>query len=220
MRAASAAKRIISTAPTAKFGATKSCDPAPARAAEVVQLRRSRPDVPTMLGTPCSRQARMLPTATSGRVKWTVASSLGPRPRRRSRSPDLVSGLLERGRQTSPPSPGVRGGRPSRRGSGEQLGLDPPHRVAEPLLARADPGSRELLGREQDAGELGHGIGRTASISAAIRSIESSSVSVISDFPSRLIRFDVDSIESRMRPFRFSFARSSSPLRNSLRRPR
>src|SRR5439155_3292466 len=54
----------------------------------------------------------------------------------------------------------------------------------------------------------------TASISAAMRSIESSSVSVISDFPSRLIRFDVASIESRMRPFRFSFARSSSPLRS------
>ena len=30
---------------------------------------------------------------------------------------------------------------------------------------------------------------------------------MISDLPSRLIRFDVDSIESMMRPFRFSFAR-------------
>jgi hypothetical protein len=37
---------------------------------------------------------------------------------------------------------------------------------------------------------------------------------VISDLPSRLIRFDVDSIESRIRPLRFSFARSSSPLRS------
>ena len=46
-----------------------------------------------------------------------------------------------------------------------------------------------------------------------IRSSESSSVSVISDRPSRLIRFEVDSIESAIRPFRFSFARSSSRSR-------
>ena len=50
----------------------------------------------------------------------------------------------------------------------------------------------------------------TASISATIRSSDRSSESVISDLPSRFIRVDVDSIESRMRPFRFSFARSSS----------
>ena len=39
-------------------------------------------------------------------------------------------------------------------------------------------------------------------------------MSLISDLPSRLIRFDVDSIESMIRPLRFSFARSSSPLRS------
>ena len=39
-----------------------------------------------------------------------------------------------------------------------------------------------------------------------IRSNESSSLFVISDFPSLVIRFDVDSIESMIRPFRFSFA--------------
>ena len=53
----------------------------------------------------------------------------------------------------------------------------------------------------------------TASISAMIRSNVRSSVSEISDLPSRLIRFDVDSIESMIRPLRFSFARSSSPVR-------
>ena len=52
--------------------------------------------------------------------------------------------------------------------------------------------------------------GSTASISAMIRSIESSSVSVISDFPSRLMRVEVDSIESMIRPLRFSLARWSS----------
>ncbi len=43
-----------------------------------------------------------------------------------------------------------------------------------------------------------------------MRSSDSSSESVISDLPSRFMRVEVDSIESRMRPFRFSFARSSS----------
>ena len=39
-------------------------------------------------------------------------------------------------------------------------------------------------------------------------------MSPISDLPSRLIRFDVDSIESVIRPLRLSFARSSSPARS------
>ena len=51
------------------------------------------------------------------------------------------------------------------------------------------------------------------SISAKIRSNVSSSVSVITDLPSRLIRFDVDSIESMILPLRLSCARSSSPGR-------
>jgi hypothetical protein len=54
----------------------------------------------------------------------------------------------------------------------------------------------------------------TASISAKIRSKVRSSVSEMSDLPSRLIRFDVDSIESMIRPLRLSFARSSSPVRS------
>src|SRR5205807_2248679 len=54
----------------------------------------------------------------------------------------------------------------------------------------------------------------TASISAKIRSNVRSSVSEISDLPSRLIRLEVDSIDSMIRPFRLSFARSSSPARN------
>ena len=53
-----------------------------------------------------------------------------------------------------------------------------------------------------------------------ISSSDSSSVSVTSDLPSRLIRFEVDSIESGIRPFRFSFARSSSPGRRCPRRCR
>src|SRR5205823_448202 len=44
--------------------------------------------------------------------------------------------------------------------------------------------------------------GSTASISAMIRSNERSSVFVMSDFPSLVIRFDVDSMESMIRPFK------------------
>ena len=43
-----------------------------------------------------------------------------------------------------------------------------------------------------------------------IRSNESSSVSVISDLPRRVMRFEVDSMESMIRPLRFSFARAIS----------
>ena len=53
----------------------------------------------------------------------------------------------------------------------------------------------------------------TDSTRSTSSSSESRSVSVISDLPSRLIRFEVDSMESSIRPFRFSFARSSSPGR-------
>ena len=37
---------------------------------------------------------------------------------------------------------------------------------------------------------------------------------MMSDLPSRLMRFDVDSIESMIRPLMLSFARASSPFRN------
>src|SRR4051794_11567065 len=50
----------------------------------------------------------------------------------------------------------------------------------------------------------------TASISASMRSRSRSSLSVMSDLPSRLIRVDVSSIESMILPLRFSFARASS----------
>ena len=87
------------------------------------------------------------------------------------------------------------------------------HSLEEALLARPDPGGRELLGREQQRGEPATASGGTASTSAMIRSNESSSVSVISDLPSRLIRFEVDSVESMIRPLMLSFARSSSASR-------
>src|SRR6266508_2591757 len=50
----------------------------------------------------------------------------------------------------------------------------------------------------------------TASISARMRSSERSSLSVMRDFPSRLIRFEVSSMDSMIRPLRFSFARVTS----------
>jgi hypothetical protein len=77
--------------------------------------------------------------------------------------------------------------------------MHPLDRLVEAFLARADPGDGQPLRLEQERRQLGDR-----------RRGESSSVSVISERPSRLIRFDVDSIERTMRPFMFSFARSSS----------
>ena len=75
------------------------------------------------------------------------------------------------------------------------------------------PAAESRAGSSSTPASSASATGSTASISAMIRSSESSSVSVISERPSRLIRFDVDSIESAIRPFRFSFARSSSRSR-------
>ena len=76
------------------------------------------------------------------------------------------------------------------------------------------PAAESFSGASRIPASSASASGSTASISAMIRSIESSSVSVITDLPRRLIRFDVDSIESMIRPFRFSFARCSSSGRS------
>ena len=75
------------------------------------------------------------------------------------------------------------------------------------------PAAESRSSRSRSAASAATSSAVTASMRSMISSSESSSVSVISDFPSRLIRFEVDSIESSIRPFRFSFARSSSPGR-------
>src|SRR5690348_12082673 len=70
--AASRAKRIISTAPVEKFGATKSRSPR--SAARSCSGRGSQPVVPTTHDTPCSSAARAFAGAASGVVKSTHAS--------------------------------------------------------------------------------------------------------------------------------------------------
>src|SRR5207302_2856071 len=72
------------------------------------------------------------------------------------------------------------------------------------------PDTESRSGRSSNEASSPIASASTASISAMIRSKPSSSVSVTTDLPSRVIRFEVDSIESMIRPFRFSFARSSS----------
>jgi hypothetical protein len=60
-RDASAAKRIISTAPIAKFGAAKTLPGAPATAARSASM--SHPVVPITTCTPAAAATRALPTA-------------------------------------------------------------------------------------------------------------------------------------------------------------
>src|SRR5581483_5418665 len=72
-RDASAAKRIISTAPIAKFGATKTGSPA-ARAGPSTAAG-SQPVVPTTQGSPASSARSTFGTAAAGAVKSTIASA-------------------------------------------------------------------------------------------------------------------------------------------------
>ena len=80
-RDASAAKRIISTAPTAKFGAiTALAGPASASARSSSICSGVRPVVPMTACTPAASAARALAKTASGRVKSTSTS--GPAPAR------------------------------------------------------------------------------------------------------------------------------------------
>ena len=72
--AASAAKRIISTAPIEKFGATKTGTPRSFASASTRSRSDSQPVVPTTTGSPRSSAASMFPTTASGWVKSTAAS--------------------------------------------------------------------------------------------------------------------------------------------------
>jgi hypothetical protein len=83
-------------------------------------------------------------------------------------------------------------------------------RLAEPLRIGADACGRESLRREQLARERRNRLGVDRVDLGADTVERQDSVSVSTDFPSRLARFEVDSIESMIRPFRFSLARASS----------
>ena len=80
--AASAAKRIISTAPMAKFGAMKTL-PA-ARAAAARSGSGSKPVVPMTTWTPAARHSSALACAVAGCVKSTTTSALAQARRRAS----------------------------------------------------------------------------------------------------------------------------------------
>ena len=150
-RAASAAKRIISTAPSAKFGARKHgtrCS----RASRVELLGASsearRPDHARHAGR--ERRDRVRRARPSGAVKSTAASKPSastdlPRPRRRSpRAPRARAAPI----RTAPTLPSVPKSRILMRRA-HRAGIDPLDRGAEALLARADARRREPLRREQ-----------------------------------------------------------------------
>ena len=142
-RAASAAKRIISTAPIAKFGARKTGNAAlRASALAHARSRSAQPVVPTTHGTPAlERSARRSPTTASGRVKSTAASA--PRASsRRSRRQHLVPGRLERRaehRADLPPA----AEQDDLHAAAASPGWTRSTRLEEALLARPDPRRRD-----------------------------------------------------------------------------
>ena len=88
--AACAAKRIISTAPTAKFGATTTPTAGASASHDPTWASRSgdMPLVPTTTWMPCSTQNRTLSITASGRVRSTAtwAPGVGQRAAARRRS--------------------------------------------------------------------------------------------------------------------------------------
>jgi len=72
-RAASSAKRIISTAPSAKFGAWKHASPRSRASAST--LLWSKPDVPITHGTPRASAAPTFASTASGVVKSIITSA-------------------------------------------------------------------------------------------------------------------------------------------------
>src|SRR3954447_16176128 len=92
--AACVAKRIISTAPIAKFATTAT--PMPGLAASRPRMAArccSTPLVPTTTCTPCSTQNATLPSTASGRVRSTATSAPA--------SVSVVSGSADPTRATS-----------------------------------------------------------------------------------------------------------------------
>ena len=173
--------------------------------------------MPTTQETPCSSAARTFAGAASGVVKSTAASQppsvglvaeLDPA--------HLVPGRLQPRRTTAPPSfpsapkNAIFTPQPARPASV----LARPTAARNRVLVGPDAGRGEPLRRQQRRGELGELVGLDRLDLRHDRSSVRSSVSVTSDFPSRLIRFEVDSSERTIRPLRLSFARSSSPLRS------
>ena len=106
-RAASAAKRMASTAPIAKFGAWKIAMPA-SRADASKRARRaaSMPVVPSTSGTPLARHALTLDSRRSGRVKsHTTSGCVASSAVSRSPKPSPPAARLGAMRATSSRSP-------------------------------------------------------------------------------------------------------------------
>ena len=147
--------------------------------------------MPTTQGTPASRRPRCSPRPASGRVKSTVdvglhggspheLVSLPPRAPAPAREPTLPPRPYEQDLHAAAGSgsPGCTGSTAARNRS--SLG---------PIAGRG-----ELLRREQHAGELGHAR-RLHGVDLRDHAVEREQLlSVMSDLPSLLMRFDVDSM--------------------------
>src|SRR6266511_4348880 len=166
--AASRAKRIIKTAPSAKFGAWK--HPTPASRASSSMRAWSKPVVPMTQGSPGSTAAVTFGSTASGAVKSTIASASWSS----TSSCPATSSAGARTRPTLPPRPlrtificrAKRGHklRPAEnarhfsrlsRSARERGRIDSSRGPAEYPRAWPDPGDRQLLRREQQPGELG-----------------------------------------------------------------
>src|SRR4051794_8337192 len=152
-RAASSAKRIIRTAPRAKFGAWKQASSRSRASASI--FSSSKLVVPITHGTPRSSAAATFASTASGVVKSIIASA-------ESRSTSSWPACSRAGARTWPTLPP----RPKRvtfiyrprrwrsRSPGQDARVDPPCRTPKDALVGADAGDRQLLGREQKPGEL------------------------------------------------------------------
>ena len=203
-RAASAAKRIISTAPIAKFGATNTLARRPSRGlAQLVEVEAGRPDHDVHAGRERTRSA--LATPVSGSVKSTthvgVAEHVRERraERRVGAADELhVLGALDRRADGLPHAPrGAGDGDADHAAASGAVGAGRDRRlaaaVAEARPRRARSGDRQPLGREQLVGQRARSSSVTASIRSIISSTERIGSSRAAEAPSRFMRAPVDS---------------------------
>ena len=217
-RDASAAKRIISTAPIAKFGATNALALARLGAA-ARSASTSKPVVPITTWRPAASTARALSSAASGRVKSTTTSQ----PSSTAASVDAergvgatgeleVVGALDRGAHRLAHAPG--GARDGDRGScgdglrgrADRLDGGAERRPATGRCRRPRAARAPTARRRARAGRPSSTASKRAMISSASSSGRPYSVAP----PRRFMRAAEDSIASTTRALTFSRARPSS----------
>ncbi len=217
-RAASAAKRIISTAPMAKFGRDEHVGAgAPLSVVELGQREAGRPDHHVHAGgdrlvgvgaPPCRGREvdqHLRPGGERlGHVHAERRVGAGHQLHVRRRRPPRRPSAPIRPAAPATATPPVTTGAPP-----HQRRLDRRQRRARSGSVGTDPGGGEPLGRPQLVGQLGQVLERRPRRSGPRprRACISGSPARISE-PSRFMRAPVDSSASTTRPLRFSLARS------------